>query len=151
MREVVVDASLAAKWVVAEPLEKEAKALLSEWLEDGVTIIVPPLWEAEVDTALEKRIYWGRRKLDPAQVDLARKALDLVPVSVKYVSKVRRRARKIARQFKQEMVYDSTYAALAQIQGCEFWTADKRFYRAVKGKLGFVKYLGDYKAKVKRP
>ncbi len=55
-----------------------------------------------------------------------------------------RRAREIARQFNQERVYDSIYAALAEMQGCEFWTADKNFYDAVSSSLLFVKYLPDY-------
>jgi len=55
-----------------------------------------------------------------------------------------RRAREIARQFKQERIYDSLYAALAELRGCEFWTADEAFYDAVKAVLSFVKYLPDY-------
>ena len=46
-----------------------------------------------------------------------------------------RRAREIARQSNQERVYDSIYAALAELRGCELWTADKAFYDAVKSKL----------------
>ena len=56
-----------------------------------------------------------------------------------------KRARQIARQFGQPQIYDSLYAALAELRGCEFWTADKRFYDAVKGGLPFVKYLVHYK------
>jgi predicted nucleic acid-binding protein len=53
-------------------------------------------------------------------------------------------ARTIARQFNQERIYDSLYAALAELRGCEFWTADKVFYDAVKSTLPFVKHLPDY-------
>jgi hypothetical protein len=42
------------------------------------------------------------------------------------------------------VVYDATYAVLAELRGCEFWTADRVFYDAVKATLGFVKYLPDY-------
>ncbi len=59
-------------------------------------------------------------------------------------SKMRQRAREIAEQFNLRTVYDATYAALADLQGCEFWTADKVFYDAVKTVLTFVKYLPDY-------
>jgi predicted nucleic acid-binding protein len=55
-----------------------------------------------------------------------------------------RRARAIARQFPQERIYDSLYAALAELRSCEFWTADKAFFDAVKATLSFVKYLPDY-------
>ena len=57
---------------------------------------------------------------------------------------MRQRAREIARQFNQRKVYDATYAALAELRGCEFWTADKVFYDAVKAGLPFVRYLPDY-------
>lgn len=55
------------------------------------------------------------------------------------------RAREIARLFNQERIYDSLYAALAELRGCEFWTADRLFYEAVKMALPFVKYLPDYR------
>ncbi len=57
---------------------------------------------------------------------------------------MRYRAREIAERFNQRFVYDATYAALAEIRNCEFWTADKVFYDAVKADLAFVKYLPDY-------
>ncbi|MBT9159655.1 MAG: hypothetical protein DDT27_01164 [Dehalococcoidia bacterium] len=38
----------------------------------------------------------------------------------------------------------ATYAALAQLHSCEFWTADKTFYEVVKSALSFVRYLPDY-------
>jgi len=53
-------------------------------------------------------------------------------------------ARDIAEQFNLPTVYDATYAALAELRGCEFWTADKVFYDTVKAVLTFVKYLPDY-------
>ena len=57
---------------------------------------------------------------------------------------IRLRAREIARRFGQERVYDSTYAALAETRGCEFWTADYAFYMAVKDELAFVRFLAEY-------
>jgi len=35
-------------------------------------------------------------------------------------------------------------AALAELRGCELWTADKAFFDAVKSALPFVKYLPNY-------
>jgi predicted nucleic acid-binding protein len=37
-----------------------------------------------------------------------------------------------------------SYAALAELLNCEFWTADKVFYDTVNARLAFVKYLPDY-------
>ena len=70
--------------------------------------------------------------------------LDVAPVEIADVPGLRQRSREIAEQFNQRFVYDATYAALAELRDCEFWTADKMFYDAVKGMLSFVKYLPDY-------
>jgi predicted nucleic acid-binding protein len=79
--------------------------------------------------------------------DEAQKAyiiLDSVPVEIINSSSARQLAREIAKQFNQRFVYDANYAALAEIYNCEFWTADKVFYNAVKSDLKYVRYLPDY-------
>ena len=40
----------------------------------------------------------------------------------------RQRAWEIATDFGFATVYDATYLALAELQGCEFWTADERLF-----------------------
>jgi predicted nucleic acid-binding protein len=42
----------------------------------------------------------------------------------------------MAERFNQRAVYDATYAALAELHGAEFWTADKAFYDAVRRSYG---------------
>ena len=54
------------------------------------------------------------------------------------------RAWSLAQELAQQRTYDMTYLAVADLRGCEFWTADKQFYDAVKVKLKFVKFLPDY-------
>ena len=39
-------------------------------------------------------------------------------------------------------VYDAAYAVLAKEKGCDFYTADSKFVKAVN--LPFVKHLSDY-------
>ena len=86
------------------------------------------------------------RECDRAAAAFTRKtnSLDNAGVQIIYDPRVKERARQIARQLNQRCVYDSTYAALAELRGCEFCTADKAFYDAVKAVLTFVKYLPDY-------
>ena len=142
MSKVVSDACLSAKWVLPEKFQNRARALLNEWLINGVEICAPPLWENELDSILRERVWAGT--MSQSDADTAQAALDAVPVTVEYVSSVRNRAREIAKQANQRRVYDSVYAALAEIEGCELWTADYAFYKAVRGFLSFVKYLGNY-------
>jgi predicted nucleic acid-binding protein len=138
-----VDASVAVKWAVkGEPYRAKARALLRDSGKLGITLIAPPSFTSEVDSAVRKRVFFKR--MIPAEAKKAYAILDAIPVQVVDLPGVRQRAREIAEQFNQKSVYDSTYAALAELRDCEFWTADKAFYDAVKAALPFVKYLADY-------
>jgi predicted nucleic acid-binding protein len=140
---VVIDANLAVRFAVkGEPHRRKVRRFLTDCATAGVTLLVPPLYESEADSALRRRVYRG--KMTPAAGTTAQTILNALPVQVLYDPHVRARAREIAEQFHQERVYDSTYAALAERRGCEFWTADQEFHAAVKGTLPFVHYVGDY-------
>jgi predicted nucleic acid-binding protein len=41
-------------------------------------------------------------------------------------------------------VLDAHYLALAEQQNCEYWTADTRLWNTVRGKLSWIRWLGDY-------
>jgi len=143
MAEQVVDASVAIKWVVkGEPFRNKARQLLRDAKSKGIALIGPPLLEYEVESVLQYRLQ--HKRVSKKTVDASLVAFYAVGVKMISQTDTVRRAREIARQFNQERVYDSIYAALAELRGCEFWTADKAFYDAVKSKLAFVKYLADY-------
>lgn len=143
MAEQVIDASIAIKWVVkGEPFRNKARQLLRDARLKGITLIGPPLLEYEVESTLQRRLHYGRVTIVAADASL--RAFYTVGVRIATHPNLVRRAREIARQFKQERIYDSLYAALAELHGCEFWTADKVFYEAVKAVLSSVKYLPDY-------
>ncbi len=143
MAERCVDANVVIKWFIkGETFRQRALQLLRESLAARITLIAPPLFESETDGIIQTRLVEGRTTSDVADRTFA--LLDQAPVLIVTHPRLRQRAREIARQFKQRKVYDATYAALADLRGCEFWTADKVFYDAVKAALGFVKYLPDY-------
>lgn len=96
----------------------------------------------EVDLIVRRRECSGG--LTAFEALSAFQALDDLDVSIIDMPGVRTRAREIAREYGQERVYDSTYAALAEIRGCDFWTADFAFYNSVRHGLPFVHYLGGY-------
>jgi predicted nucleic acid-binding protein len=95
-----------------------------------------------VDTVIRKRVAAGKLSQNDAQK--AYNILDRAPVRITTHAGLRQRAREIADRFNLPAVYDATYAALAELHGCEFWTADKVFYDAVKSTLAFVMYLPNY-------
>jgi len=143
MPECCVDASIAVKWFIkGEAFRHKALKFLRESVEADIILIAPPLFESETDSVIQTRLVEGRTTQDVADQTFA--LLDNTPVVIVTHPHLRQRAREIARQFNQRKVYDATYAALAELRGCEFWTADKAFYDAVKAALPFVKYLPDY-------
>jgi len=141
--EVCVDANVAVKPALkGEAFRATARRFIKDCAASGVVLIAPPIFESELDSIIRKRVFEGQLTL--AEAHLAYGVLDKTPVQMATHPNLRKRAREIAEQFNQKYVYDATYAALAELRGCEFWTADKVFYDAVKATLAFVKHLPDY-------
>ena len=130
MSERCIDASIIVKLVLkGEPYRVTARRLVRKSTAAGIELIAPPLFESEVDTVIRKRVVAGKLSLKDAHK--AYSILDHAPVQIVTHSNLRQRARDIAEQFNLSTVYDATYAALAELRGCEFWTADKVFYNVV--------------------
>jgi predicted nucleic acid-binding protein len=143
MSELCIDASVVVKLVAPrERYRSEANRLLRDCLVNNVTLIAPPCFEAEVDNAIRKHVYDGR--ISPTEARNAFMGLDMIPVRLCTHPRLRKRTREIAEQFNLRTVYDSSYAALAELGHCELWTADRVFYNTVKDTLTFVRYLPDY-------
>ena len=143
MSELCVDASVVVKLVLkGESHRVTARRLLRDSIVNNVTLIAPAFFESEADSAIRKRVHEGKLSLTDAKKAFA--GLDKVTVQILTHPNLRQRARDIAGQFNLRTVYDATYAGLAELRGCEFWTADKVFYGMVNEVLSFVKYLPDY-------
>lgn len=143
MSELCVDASVVVKLVLkGESYRVTARRLLRDSIVNNVTLIAPAFFVCEADSAIRKRVYEGKLSLTDAKKAFA--GLDKVTVQILTHQNLRQRAREIAGQFNLRTVYDATYAGLAELRGCEFWTADKVFYDMVNAVLTFVKYLPDY-------
>jgi len=131
------------KWVVkGEPWRKKARQFLLDSLSAGITLVAPPIFEYETESVLQGQLH--SRQMTVSETDTALTRLAAIGVQIVTHPDMVKRAREIARQANQSRIYDSLYAALAELRGCEFWTADKTFCDAVKVALPFVKYLPDY-------
>lgn len=126
MRGFVVDASVAVKWLVDEPLSDQAAKLL----EDGLLLAAPELIYAEAANAL-----WAiARRGNIGTADL-REALDLlvdapliVPSSMKQLMPA---AMRLAADL-DHPVYDCMYLALAIQEQRPMVTADRRFCNVLR-------------------
>lgn len=137
---IVVDASLAAMWVVPEPHSERALALADRWAEEAVVLLAPGLFVAQVTNALYQRV--ARRELS---LGAAQAALDLIwrfAVQVREEPGLPARAMALAHRFDLPATYDCHYVALAERHRCELWTGDRRLERAVGRAFPWVRWVG---------
>ena len=139
---VVVDASLAVKWLVEEDDSDTAHAALQFWVAQDITRIAPYLMPFEVANVLHRRVLRGELN---AGDSLRMMALLLESsLELHQPPEIHVRALQLASQLKQNAAYDAHYLALAESLGCELWTADERFYRAASPSIDNVRWLGEF-------
>lgn len=139
---VCVDASVAVQIVTREDHSRQADALWTDWLRRGLRPIAPPFFPYEVCSVLRQKAAL-RRELTPQE---EQEALDLflsLDISILSPHGHLQTARDLAAEFALPTVYDTAYLALARIEKCDFWTADRRFYNAVHARFDTVHWLGD--------
>ena len=122
---VVVDASVAVKWLVPEVHSPAARALLRE----EAVLLAPDLIRAEVGNVLWKR--WRRGDLGTAEVDAALEDFRRFPLEVHSSEPLLEGAWAIARE-SGLTVYDSLYVALAVTQQARLVTADRRLFEVLR-------------------
>ena len=132
MRTLVIDASVAIKWVVEEPGTAEALALRR------FRLLAPDLLVAECANILWKKA----RLLKTPEIteDEGREIVDLllkVALAVHPMASMLMAAYDLAVSPARPTVYDSCYLVLADTLNCRFVTADRNFFDALKdGPLG---------------
>lgn len=141
---VVVDTSIVIKWVLNEPDSAMALALLTKWSSNGTAIHAPALLIYELTNALYQHMRKNDETLDEAKQALVDAFLIDLELDSSLDIALSMRAMEFAHQHKLPATYDPHYLALAERENCEYWTADKRLWNAVKGKLHWVRWLGDY-------
>ena len=142
---VVVDASLAFKWLVKEIYTAEANALGRSWNSQGIRIAAPYLMPVEVSNALHQRVGRGDLTLEAAtqrMKNLLSSGLELLQPAHLYG-----RALELASQFGLGATYDAHYLALAETLGCDMWTADQKFFRAASPVARSVRWIGETDAR----
>lgn len=138
---VVVDASFAVKWVLPEQHSDRAVELLREWKAKRIQPVAPALMAVEAANAIYKRVRRG--ELSPSEGKVTLRTLLQAGILFQGDQHLCSEAWDIARQFDRPTVYDAVYLALALALGCDLWTGDERLYNSVKGKLSWVRWVGE--------
>ena len=140
---ICVDASLAAKWFLAEEGSTRATALYEETVPAGIAIVAPSLLPIEMTNIFHQQTKsadgWT---LEMASASLAR-FLSL-SIAIHNPDGLHQRALALANAYKLPAAYDAHYLALAEYFGCELWTDDRRLSRGVQSNFPFVRRLSEY-------
>jgi predicted nucleic acid-binding protein len=138
MSAVVVDASVVAKWFVAE----EQADLALQLLASPFDLLAPDLIWAEVGNVVWKRVQ--RRQIPPADAKTILDDMLQMPVQTTPAKMLLADAFQIAIDTGRS-VYDSLYLALAVRSGCKMVTADDKLFRSLaRSKMSeFVCQLSD--------
>lgn len=138
---IVVDASVAAKWLFREPDADRARALLEETQAGHLAMLAPELLPVEIANSPWKRVY--REGLRPEEVKAHyTRFLRLCPALVR-ISALMETAFHLALANKHP-VYDCLYVALALGTPCPLVTADEGLFRAFSPAFPQIRLLRDW-------
>jgi predicted nucleic acid-binding protein len=143
---VVVDASVALKWVLFEEFNDQARALYEDALNARRPIFAPPHFLSEVTSALYQRTR-TREPVRHLSEDEAHEALTRFSrfhVATSEPENLYGRAFVFARDNRLPSLYDSIYVVLAQMIDVKLWTADQRLFTTASPVAPWVRWIGDY-------
>jgi len=143
LKQIVIDASVAAKWVlpeIEEGLVPQAVRLLDLAAKSRVDFIAPELFWAEIGSVFSKAVRRGRWREQDAIESTAK--LQSFAISTASNLPLLAAALKIALDHNQS-VYDAIYVSLAMERRSELVTADERLVNALGARFP-VRWLGSF-------
>lgn len=136
MKPIVVDASVAASWFLADELNAYSESVLNR-MNTSTTMLVPPLWLTEITNVLlmaERRGRIGKSLRDAAFEEIQR--LPLIIAASTSAAELPNLA-KLATKHKLT-AYDAEYLRLAQEMKALLATQDKALMAAAKKERLFL-------------
>jgi predicted nucleic acid-binding protein len=126
---LVLDASVAIKAILPNPLQGHCQALVNTFA--TIQPVSPALWAHETTSVLSRMVHFGQitetegqqalEQLASLGVQLFTPSFEQNLAAFEWTIKLKRAAG-----------FDSYYLTLAQSLECAFWTADRRLFNALK-------------------
>lgn len=140
-RTLVVDASVAVKWLLKEEGHDEAVRILESYQEERLDLVAPYLLIPEVGNVL-----WKRVRRDDLTGQQAARCFELMLLNSPILldsPRVNQAALELA-MVHGHTVYDCLYLAWALEERCDLLTADERFFHAIRPAFSCIKLLKDF-------
>ena len=138
---VCVDASIVIRMLVPGPYSQNALALLAVWSKEQTSLIAPALLAFEVASVL--RLYVHQKELTTEEGEAALEQFMQMGIRLSHRRGIFPLAWELVQQFNRPRAYDTSYLALAQMNDCEFWTADKKLYNVVNQELPWARWVAE--------
>lgn len=131
MADLVIDASIAARWFLPDEQDREADELRSRLDEGRDTAYAPPHFRPEL-YSLFYRASQVEGRFDEEDLRLFVSAIPLLPIKISEPAELYERATEIGLTHRiLGHRFDLVYLALAERQGAELWTGDEAFAQRV--------------------
>lgn len=136
----IIDSSLTVQAILTIPRQGRCRDLIGRLHRDGYHLVAPMLWIYETSSAISEAVHF--EQLTRAEGELAlQEVADLGVRLIEPDVLPRQQALAWTLRLKRAAAYDSYYLALAEMLGCDLWTADSRLINVVN--LPWVRTVGD--------
>ena len=135
---VVVDASVAAKWLFQQQDTDKADAILNRVKQRRLSLLAPEILPAEIANFLWKAV--TRAGLDRHDALVQYRRFQRACPALVRISKLSDPALRLALDY-HHSVYNCLYVALALASSCDLVTADERLFNAFSPTLPQVRLL----------
>jgi len=139
---VCIDANLLILAVLPLPHSERADALLEECRANSTALVAPALFAFEVTSTIHRLRLLDQ--ISAAAEETAFKHFMALQVHLSSHPRIYPLARQLAQRFHQSRIHQMAYVALAELHGCELWTADRRLVETVGLELPFARWIGDF-------
>ncbi len=140
----VLDASVALKWQFQdEEATSAATVLLEDFIEGKIELITPTLFPYEIISGINVAI--NRKRIGERDGYRAISYLTSLGIELRPFEDLVEATFKLARKFSLSP-YDCAYLALAEKEGCNFYTGDRKLFSVTKVHFRRMKWIGDYPA-----
>ncbi len=138
---VCVDASVALDWLLPSQKNETIDRLWQYWKDSGVRLLTPPLFHAEVTSAIRQHVFFKR--LLPEEGELVFHEYLSMSLNTINNTSITRIAWELARSYNLPRTYDMQYLAVAELMDCELWTSDRRLINALLGRTKRIRWVGE--------
>lgn len=138
----VLDASVALKWQFEdEEVTKAATTLLGDFIEGKIKLISITLFPYEIISGINVAI--NRKRIGEREGHRALNYLTSLGIDLRPFEDLIEATFRMTRKYTLSP-YDCAYLALAEKEKCDFFTGDRKLFKALRVYFPWVRWIGDY-------